>query len=224
MAGFVVFICFCVAMFLTLYFTYGKVHRNLKARLNKYKNVAFKLVSAGSVAKDFNEAVVYIKASSFSHDGESINADKYTFMVVDGNSMERFGVKDGMVVMVDDDKSLSSKDDTIFVLKINNHNNTNKIEYKLRRAIDFYDCIYENREAFDIWVKNHPELDADELYEKYEKEYTKIDECKRFRCRLLVSETTRDGKPYYSFHPEKCIYGKVKYKIPRETVKILEKR
>ncbi|MDR1593669.1 MAG: hypothetical protein LBS43_04175, partial [Prevotellaceae bacterium] len=120
--------------------------------------------------------------------------------------------------------SLSSKDDTIFVLKIDNNDATNKIEYKLRRAIDFYDCIYENKDAFDIWVRNHPELNKDKLYEKYEKEYAKIEECKRFRCRLLVSETTRDGKPYYSFHPEKCIYGKVRYKVPKETVKIIEKR
>jgi hypothetical protein len=133
--------------------------------------------------------------------------------------------KDGEMVFVDtEDTSLSRDMNIFFVLKINKWGNAHKIEYKLRKVIDFYDCIYENREAFDIWVKNHPELNADELYEKYEKEYAKIGECKRLGCRLLTSETTKDVKPYYSFHPESYIYGKVKNTIPKETVKIIEKR
>ncbi|MDR1595117.1 MAG: hypothetical protein LBS43_11645, partial [Prevotellaceae bacterium] len=91
MKGFVVFLVFCVAMFFILYFTWGKALSNFNARLNKYKNKALKLVSAGSVEKDFNEAVIYMETSFFEHDGERINTDKYTFMVVDGNSMDRFG-------------------------------------------------------------------------------------------------------------------------------------
>jgi hypothetical protein len=129
-----------------------------------------------------------------------------------------------MVYVDTEDISLSSDMNIFFVLKINKWGSVNKIEYKLRKAIDFYHCIYENREAFNIWIKNHPELNAGELYEKYEKEYAKIEECKRIGCRLLISETTKDGKPYYSFHPESYIYGKVKNKIPKERIKIIEKR
>jgi hypothetical protein len=214
----------CLILISILYFTIGRVHADIKAKLDRYKNVAFKLASAGSVEKNFSEAVVYIGKSFFVHDGERIDTDKYIFMVVDGISMDRFGVKDGTVVLVDDDKSLSYKDDTVFVMRIDNRDGNNKIEYKLRRAIGFYDCIYEDRKTFDIWVKNHPKLNAEELHRKYETEYAKIEECKRLGCRLLISETTKDGSPYYSFHPESYIYGKVKYKIPKETVKIIEKR
>ncbi|MDR1595119.1 MAG: hypothetical protein LBS43_11655 [Prevotellaceae bacterium] len=224
------FLVFCLAMIFILYVTVGASLSDFKRQQTElqsdenYENV-HKLVSAGSAEKTCREAVVRIKGGFFEHNGEKINLDGYTLMVVDGNSMDRFGVKDGEIVFVDDeDRSLSRKRNTFFVLRIDNWDATNKIEYKLRRAIDFYDCIYESKDAFDIWVKNHPELNKDKLYEKYEKEYAKIEECKRFRCRLLVSETTRDGKPYYSFHPEKCIYGKVRYKVPKETVKIIEKR
>jgi hypothetical protein len=220
-------IVICLAMAFILYITLGRAISDFNARLQAdedYKKV-FKLVSAGSAEKNFNKAVVSLESSFLKHDGEKVDVDREIFMVVDGSSMDRFGVKDGEIVSVDDeDISLSRKRNTFFVLKIGNWSSANKIEYKLRRAIDFYNCIYENREAFNIWVKNHPELNADELYEKYEKEYAKIEECKRYGCRLLVSETTRNGKPYYSFHPESYIYGKVKYKIPKETVKIIEKR
>jgi hypothetical protein len=214
----------CLILLSVLFYTEGTVLLDLKEKRNRYKNIAFKLVSVGSVNKTSNEAIVSMGASMFEDNGIQVDVSKYTFFVVDGNSMDRFGLKDGSIVLVDNDKSWSSNGDTVFVIKIDNRDNGNKIEYKLRKAIDFYDCIYEDRATFDVWVKNHPELNAGELYEKYEKEHEKIEECKRFRRRLLVSETTRDGKPYYSFHPENSIYGKVKYKIPKETVKIIEKR
>jgi hypothetical protein len=222
-------IVFCLAIVFILYFTYGKAFSDFNAQLkeeeNKDRNKAFKLVSAGSAEKSFNKAAISLEGSSFVHNGEKVNADRYTIMVVDGNSMSRFGIEDGGIVFVDEeDISLSRTKDTFFVLKIDNWDSANKIEYKLRKAIDFYDCIHEDRATFSVWVKNHPELNAGELYEKYEEEHAKIEECKRSGCRLLVSETTKDGKPYYSFHPENRIYGKVKYKIPEETVKIIEKR
>jgi hypothetical protein len=210
-----------------LYFTLGRAisYFNAQVRADENSKNAHKLVSAGSAEKKCREAVVRVKGDFFEHNGEKMNTDKYTLMVVDGNSMDRFGIEDGEIVFVDDDDiSLSRNRNTFFVLKIENWGSINKIEYKLRRAIDFYDCIYESREAFDIWVKNHPELNADELHKKYEKEYAKIEECKRIGCRLLISETTRDDKPYYSFHPESYIYGKVKHKIPKESVNIIEKR
>jgi hypothetical protein len=217
-------IFFCLAIFFVLYFTIGEVQKDLKSKLNRYKNIELKLVSAGSTGKAYSEALVSINGSSFAYNGEKINADRYKFMVVDGFSMSRFGIKNGAVVLVDDDKSLSSKKDTVFVLNIFNLDKSNQIEYKLRKAIGFYDCRYENEDTFNAWIKNHPESDEKKLYEKYKGEKWKIDECKRLGCRLLISETTKDGKPYYSFHPETCIYGKVKYKIPKETVKIIEKR
>jgi hypothetical protein len=215
----------CLILFSVLLYTERTISSDLKEKRNRYKNIALKLVSAGSINKTSNEAIVYIGAYMFEHNGIRIDASKYAFMVVDGNSMDRFGIKDGTVVLVDDDKGISSNnEDTVFVIRINNQDNGNRIEYKLRRAIDFYHCNYENRDTFDTWIKNHPELNANMLYEKYETEYAKIEECRRLGCRLLISETTRGGSPYYSFHPENYIYGKVKYKIPKETVKIIEKR
>jgi hypothetical protein len=213
----------CVVLFFILYYTEGAVLSDLKAKRNKYRNIALKLVSAGSVDKEYSTAIVCIDGSFFAH--ERINADNYTLMVVDGTSMDRFGIKDGSVILVDNDKSFSyNSGDTVFVLKINKQENGNKIEYKLRRAIDFYHCNYESKDTFDTWIKNHPELNASKLRDKYESEQAKIEECKRLGCRLLISETTRDGDSYYSFHPESYIYGKVKYRIPKETVEIIEKR
>jgi hypothetical protein len=224
----VIFLCLCLVMFFVLYFTVGKALFNFNRKLSKLNKdynyeSTYELVSAGSVGKEWGEAVVCIKGSFFEHNGEGINIDKYTVMVVDGNSMNGFEIKDGDVVFVDEDKNLFYKESPIFVLNVN-RDNKNKIKYKLRKAIDFYDCSHENRDTFDTWIKNHPELNANMLYEKYETEYAKIEECRRLGCRLLISETTRKGSPYYSFHPENYIYGKVKYKIPKETVKIIEKR
>jgi hypothetical protein len=210
-------------MIFILYFTVGKALSDFNAKINRYKNINLKLVSAGSIGKAYSEALVSIDGSSFAHNGEKINADKYTFMVVDGFSMSRFGIKNGAVVLVDDDKSMSSKKDTIFVLNILNLDESNQIEYKLRKATGFYDCRYENEDTFNAWIKNHPESDEKKLYEKYKEEKWKIDECKRLGCRLLISETTKDGKPYYSFHPESYIYGKVQHVLPEKIVKIIKK-
>jgi hypothetical protein len=220
----IVFLVFCLAMFFVLYFTVGVALSDFnkrQSRLNKDYNYEgkYELVSAGSADKDYNEAFICIKGSYFEHEGEKIDANKYKLLVVDGNSMSRFGIKNSDIVFVDEYKDSFYKESPVLVLNVT-PNGENKIKYKLRKAIDFYDCT----ELFDVWVKNHPELNAGELYEKYEKEHAKIEECKRSGCRLLVSETTKDGKPYYSFHPESRIYGKVKYKIPEETVKIIEKR
>jgi hypothetical protein len=185
-----------------------------------YEN-KYELVSAGSITEECSEALICINGSFFEHDGENINADKYTVMVVDGDAMNKFGIKDGDVIFVDKDSNLSYKESPIFVLHVTHDEKNNiKIKYKLRKAIDFYDC----KETFDIWIKNHPELDAVKLREKYKTKQAEITECKRLGCRLLISETTKDGDSYYSFHPESYIYGKVKYRIPNETVEIIEKK
>jgi hypothetical protein len=223
-----IFVFFCSVMFFVLYFTVGKALSNFNKKLSKLNSdynyeSKYELVSAGSIEKKCSEAVVCIKGSFFEHNGENIDADKYTAMVVDGNSMNRFNIKDGDLVFVDNDKNLSYREFPIFVLNVT-RDMKNSIKYKLRKAIDFYDCSYAGKDTFDTWIKNHPELNASKLREKYESEKAKIEECKRLGCRLLISETTREGDSYYSFHPESYIYGKVKYRIPKETVEIIEKR
>jgi hypothetical protein len=195
--------------------------------LKKKHSVKYKLVSAGSVKKH-NEAFIrfnreYVR-ESLVLDSKGINKDDYTSFVVDGKSMRKFGVENGDIVLVAKENNLSVTDTSIFVLSVY-PKQRNKIEYKLRKPIDFYDCQDDSEEKFADWIGKHPELDAERLNGIYNTEIRgKIAECKRLGCRLLVSETTRKRKVHYSFHPENRIFGTVEYVIQNENVEIIEKR
>jgi hypothetical protein len=208
-----------VAMAFGLYFTTGRALSDFNKKCRKVLNLA----SAGSTEKAFKEAIVRVKGKYFECDNEKIDENQYTLLVVDGNSMSSFGIKNGEIVFIKDNKNISHGESPVFALRI--PDNVDKIEYKLRKAVDFYDCgVNGNQETFVAWIKNHPELNEDELQRRYSEENETIADCKRLGCRVLVSKTTKNGEPYYSFHPENRIVGKVKYVVPKENVKIIEKR
>ncbi|MDR1130028.1 MAG: hypothetical protein LBK96_03490 [Prevotellaceae bacterium] len=194
--------------------------RKVEASLGK----KYKLVSAGSIKKH-KEAVVWLKkeyeGESFELDGETIDKNQYVYFVVDGKSMRRFGIESGDLVLVKkDEKDLSITETSIFVIKVYPPKR-NKIEYKLRKPIDFYDCRDDSEQKFETWIKEH-RLDSEKL--KHADIREKVDDCKRRGCRLLVSETTRKRKVHYSFHPEDRIFGQVEHVIQNENVEIIEKR
>jgi hypothetical protein len=224
----VVFFLFSLIIAFILYFTVGTVLSDLRKRRLKlsknYQNV-LKLVSAGSPEKAYSEANVCLQGSYFvetDREEEEIDENKYELLVVDGNSMSRFGIKDGQIIFVDCEE-ISHKY-PIFVLRNIVSDKENNIKYKLRKFIDFYDCIDDSPRKFNVWIENHPELDAEKLNIRYNEEKEVIAECNRLECRLLISETTRKGESYYSFHPENRIYGAVKYILPKNKVEVIEKR
>jgi hypothetical protein len=194
----------------------------------KKLGVKYKLVSAGSIKKR-KEAVVWLskeyKRKSVVLDGQTIDKSEYTLFVVDGKSMRKFGIESGDVVFVTEDKNPPITETSIFVLNVY-PKQRGKIEYKLRKPIDFYDCQDDSADKFDAWIAKHPELNADKCNQLYADAEVKrkVAECKRLGCRLLVSETTRNRKAHYSFHPENRIFGKVEYLIPNDNVEIIEKK
>ncbi|MDR1340477.1 MAG: hypothetical protein LBK58_10560 [Prevotellaceae bacterium] len=184
--------------------------------------IKYKLVSAGSIKKR-KEAVVWLEKEyekdSFELDGETIDKSQYVSFVVDGKSMRRFGIESGDVVLVKKDH-FAITETSIFVLKVFPPKR-NKIEYKLRKPIDFYDCQDDSAGKFETWIKEH-RLDSEKF--KHADIREKIDECKRRGCQLLVSETTRKRQVHYSFHPADRIFGQVEHVIQNENVEIIEKR
>jgi hypothetical protein len=134
--------------------------------------------------------------------------------------MRRFGIESGDIVLVKEGKNFPITENSIFVINVYPRER-GKIEYKLRKPIDFYDCRDGSTENFETWIEKHPWLDAEKL--KHINIKDKIDECKRLGCRLLVSETTRNRKVHYSFYPEDRIFGQVEHIIQNENVKIIEK-
>jgi hypothetical protein len=194
----------------------------------KALGVKYKLVSAGSIKKR-KEAYIHLgkgyRKESFVLDGTTINKSDYTSFVVDGKSMRKFGIESGDVVLVSKEENPSITDTSIFVISVY-PKQRNKIEYKLRKPIDFYDCRDKTEEDFMAWVEKHPKLNVEELKHMYTDTILrdKIAECKRLGCRLLVSETTRNRKVHYSFHPENRIFGKVEHLIQNENVEIIEKK
>jgi hypothetical protein len=224
----VVFFLFALIIAFILYFTMSEVLSDLKkAKLNRNKRYqsVLKLVSAGSPEKEYSEATVCLQRNFFVEDKDEkeIDASKYKLLVVDGNSMSRFKINDGQIVFVDCEEIFYSQKYLILVLQ-NIAFDKNKIKYKLRKFIDFYYCKNDSAEKFNFWIENHPELNAEKLRLRYAEAKDVITVCNHLGCRLLISETTRNGEPYYSFHPESCIYGAVKYGIPKENVEIIEKR
>ncbi|MDR1887200.1 MAG: hypothetical protein LBQ70_04720 [Prevotellaceae bacterium] len=195
----------------------------------------YKIASAGSIKKHA-EAVVWLKGEYFVMDGEKIKEDQYEFFVVDGDSMDKFGVKSGdMVVVNEDEKDISDSETSILVLKVHPLER-NQTKYKLRKLIGLYDCRDDNGEKFRIWIEEKKYAsnieNPEELSNRYIEEdcRKKIEECNCLGCRLLVSKTIRKSKIlrkskiHYSFHPENSIFGRVKYILPKENVKIIEKR
>jgi hypothetical protein len=214
-------------MVVFFYFTTKEIVSEMR-EVEKKLGVKYKLVSAGSIKKR-KTAVVWLKdgceEESFVLDGESINKSDYITFVVDGKSMRKFGIESGDVVFVTEDKNPPITETSIFVLNVY-PKQRGKIEYKLRKPIDFYDCQDDSADKFDAWIAKHPELNADKCKQLYADAEVKrkVAECKRLGCRLLVSETTRKRKAHYSFHPENRIFGKVEYLIPNDNVEIIEKK
>jgi hypothetical protein len=196
--------------------------------VEKKLGVKLQLVSAGSIKK-CKEAVVWLKdeyqKESFVLNGVTVNKNAYTSFVVDGISMCKFGIESGDIVLVHKEEHPSVSEDSLFVIKMYPRRR-NKVDYKLRKPIDFYDCQDSNTETFMAWAERHPELDIEKLKRTYTDTElgTKIAECKRLGCRLLVSETTRKGKIHYSLHPENLILGKVEHVIQNDNVEIIEKK
>ena len=221
--------CSLVAL-VVLYLTAVKSNRILFSDGEKHY---YPLISAGSTEKNKKAANVSILGTNFHSNGEKIDTDPYKKFVVDGWSMQKFGIKSGDIVLVDEQyetSDLFKKTNPIIALKIQPEEKV-KIEYKLRKFIDFYD--FEKNNDFKHWIEEkHPGLASEELYNKYNEKKTedKIKVCKERNCRLVFSETSRKKgyfsikrSIYYSFHPEDSIMGIVKYKIPKGSVYIFDK-
>jgi hypothetical protein len=216
-----------VILVLFMYFTTVEILDKMK-EVEKKLGVKFQLVSAGSIKK-CKVAVVWLKdeytKDSFVLDGVTVNKNEYASFVVDGMSMRKMGIESNDIVLVRKEEHLPVGEGSIFVLKVYPPRR-NKVGYKLRKPIDFYDCQNGDEETFMAWAERHPELDIEEL----KREYTdtelraKIADCQRLGCRLLVSETTRKGKIHYSLHPESRIFGKVEHVIQNDSVEIIEKK
>lgn len=222
------------------------------------KKDTFPLVAAGSIDKDKKEAKGSILGTGFLVNGEKKDKEwenQYEKMLVDGNSMEKFGIKNGDIVLANKQykkEELFKVTNSIIVFNVSSEEQeekevrkylvykkkvTPKIQYKLRKFIDFID--YDDFQAtanFQKWIKEkHPDLDRDKdkLMNKYNegKTLARIEKCIGSNCRLVLSETRERKKHWYqikknvdySLHPENWLYGKVEYKIPRERVYILNK-
>jgi len=184
------------------------------------------LVSAGSIDKNKRVANVSLLGSI------TEDIDEYDKLLVDGNSMKEFGIQSGDIVLVDKNynkEELSAKTNSIIALKIQPKAGR-KIEYKLRKFIDYYDLDKESN--FKQWfAENHSNLRTDkEAWEDKETGKDKRDNIGHIVGPRLVLSETRINKSWYqkrivhySIHSESRILGKVQCKIPRERVYILNK-
>jgi hypothetical protein len=207
--------------------------------IDKYKQKndsadSIELVSAGSIEKNKGKARIRVLGTDFQVNGEKIDVALYKELLVDGRSMSKFGIQNGDIVLIDENykkEDLSRGTDSIIVFQVQPQGQS-KIEYKLRKFIDFYDFQKEKKKK--KWVEaNHSNLDKKKLMDKYREENTdeKKKECANNHSRLVISETRRRGDKwyqikksvYYSLHPENRIFGKVEYKVPRERVCVLKK-
>jgi len=248
----------------TLY--WGAVKSNKILFYDNNERHTYSLVTAGGDDKDKKQANISILGKGFHINGERIEESSYEKMVVHGNSMRKFKIKNGDIVLVDEQykkEDLSKDSDSIIVFKVseeklgkkiqckrripfifNRKPKIRRIEYRLRKFIDFVDPRDIQTESdFQKWIKEkHSDLKEKLLIAKYheednKKEYkegtkSKIDKCIKNNSRLVLSETRKKKEEdkwyqresvYYSLLPENDIFGKVEYKIPRERVYILNK-
>jgi len=222
----ILLVCSLVAL-VTLYLAAVKSNKILFYDKSDNLKGKFYLVSAGSIDKN-KEAANICLLGKITED-----IDKYEKLLVDGNSMKKFGIGSGDIVLVDKDykkEDLSVEDNSIIVFTIRPQKGR-KIKYKLRKFIDFYD--FSEEPDFNQWLaKNHSSLKTDrEAWLDKETGKDKRDDIKKYgNERLVLSETSikksrwhLQRKVHYSIHPESRIEGKVQYKIPREKVYILNK-
>jgi len=229
----IIVLLFCsLGAFATLYMIAVKSNKILF--YDKVDNKGtYPLVSAGSIDKNKREANVSIFGTEFNANEKRIDVEQYKKLLVDGWSMKKFGIRNGDIVFVNEQykkEELSETTNSIIVFKVK-PKGQNRIEYKLRKFIDFYD--FSKYDDFKEWIEeNHADLDKEKLMSKYGEKSTgeKKKECINSNSRLVLSETRRRGawyhlrkSTYYSLHPESRIIGNVEHKIPREKIYILNK-
>ena len=235
----VIILCLTVLAFVVLYQMAKKTNRIQF----EDRQVCYDLVSAGSIVKDKSKAFVRKLGEEYLFEKEPVDVSCYKRFVVDGGSMEKFGIQSGDIVLVDEKynkNDLSENTNSIIALKIRPEGN-HKIESKLRKFIDFINVDdFETEEKLKQWVKQtYSVVNEERLLSKYREDFIdrkeitdkKIAECKRNSCRLVLSLTrtrtrrkfSHEKEDYYSFHPENSIIGRVQYRIPKERVRILNK-
>jgi hypothetical protein len=236
MMGIVLILCCLSVAFASLYWTAVKSNKILfYDKCDSRLKGEFLLVSAGSTDKNKRAANLCLSGNIIDR------IDEFDKLLVDGNSMKKFGIQSGDMVLVNKNYNkdeLSAQTNAIITLKIQPKSGQ-KIEYKIRKFIDFYD--FNQEPDFNKWLEDHhPVLAKDKSawedkktgkdkrkeMEDYLKELIKDD---GYTSRLVLSETSLKKRWYlprivhYSIHSESLITGKVQYKIPGSRVYVLNK-
>lgn len=223
----ILLVCSVVA-FVALYRVTVKSNRVLFYDNNK-KSDNLPLVAAGSNAKDRNEANIAILGAGFNvnrvEGGEVKRGEElynsHKKMLVDGRSMREFGIKNGDLVLIDEQKKEEFLEGTnsIIVLRVPKENlgkaeftfkkkvTKRYIEYKLRKFIDFIDCSdFKTVDDCKEWIgKNY--LNVKKQWDEEDKEdrkneikentENKISECIKERSKLVLSESRKRSDRWY---------------------------
>jgi hypothetical protein len=188
------------------------------------KTVIVKLVSASSPNKKLSKAKVYMPPTAhFVADSQQIDPNQYMQLLVDGQSMQNFGINDGDVVLVNQEvPALDADTKPIILLKVYPEHD-NKIEYKLRKFIEYK--RFQDENDFKEWLNiEHSELGYDHCNVS-----DKIEKSKKFDTDLVISQTMAKKKksskrvPHCSVHLADDIAGTIQYRIPRKKIRVWEK-
>ena len=236
-------ICVIMGTVMVIYAVIGTMDA-IKTVESTYTN-NLDLVSASSPNKMQNEANVYIPKAQFVANEKNVNIDQYLQLLVDGNSMQVFGINDGDVALVERKEKIeerernekADKKQPIILLKAHS-NGATMIKFKLRKFIEYAEL--KEIEEFKEWIRKknvefgHDEFVCEVIEKKVKEDETKIKEkielSKITGEKLVMSLTMREWSnatqkrfPCYSVHLSNDIVGIVRYCIPKEEIEILEK-
>ena len=182
-----------------MFSVYSMKMAEIKFDMTIFENEEIPTATASAVNKKNNIATVLFPFKELVNEtGESVNfGDDYFKVVASGKSMVKFGIKDKSLLYVkkSDSKNLDLTKKNLFLILRVNENDLDKIQYKIRKFVGFYDCSQgDSSDNFEkcLVALNITEEKRSILLKKYENEHEKmkIRECVENKMRLVISETT----------------------------------
>ena len=189
-----------------------------------------KLVSAGSANEKRNRAKVIVPNAKFVANGEEIDITPYQQLLVDGNSMKNFGIKNNDVVLVSSDNRIDEPEKKpVIVIKVLPEKNK-KIEYKLRKFVEYNN--FNSITDFEEWLNSKKVIlgyNVSDFRKKRTEEIENIIRQSGSSNSIVISLTMVREKlfwkrtPHLSVHLADDVFGTVKYRVPRENINVLQR-
>jgi hypothetical protein len=156
------------------------------------------------------EKTLICENEMYKFENEIINPDDYFLVAIEGESMKSEGIYQddiAFVKRIDNDKDkLNIEKGRIIVLK-KRIITQNTCDYKVRKSIGYVDYSTD----IDKWMTDNGIIDIDDFKTSLDKSISQLKPNNDENFSFICSQTERDNKWHYSFHPYFLTIGTVEF-------------